>query len=212
MEPVRSVGRRLLALGRPRILPSLFDRHPHAGSASRRALGVRVVPIDRIVGTARHPSQNTDDFLPLQRLRGRNWSARWQRLNRATSQLVALPPVDLLQVGDEYWVVDGHNRVAAARRNGSVAIDADVIELLLPGVDSLDETPHSVAGSAAGADELRQAAVGRQSRTAIHRPAIDSVRRADLLRGADALEFPESTDGGIDAADVSGDRNESGGA
>jgi hypothetical protein len=69
-----------------------------------------------------------------------------------------------------------------------------------------------VAGSAVGADELRQAAVGRQSRTAIHRPAIDSVRRADLLRGADALEFPESTDGGIDAADVSGDRNESGGA
>ncbi len=205
MEPVRSVGRRLLALGRPRILPSLFDRHPHAGSASRRALGLRVVPIDRIVGTARHPSQNTDDFLPLPRLRGRNWTARWQRLNRATSQLVTLPPVDLLQVGDEYWVVDGHNRVAAARRNGSVAIDADVVELLLPGVESLDETPHSVAGSVAAADELRQAAVGRQSRTALHRPALDSVHRSDLLRGTDALEFPESTDGGIETDAPDGD-------
>lgn len=204
MDPVRSVGRRLLALGRPRILPSLFERHPHAGSATRRPLGVRVVPIDRIVGTARNPSQNTDDFLPLQRLRGRNWAARWLRLNRATSQLVTLPPVDLLQVGDEYWVVDGHNRVAAARRNGSVAIDADVVELLLPGVESREETPHSVAGSVAAADELRQAAVGRQSRTAIHRPAIDSVRRADLLRGADALEFPESTDGGVEAPEADG--------
>ena len=205
MEPVRAVGRRLLALGRPRILPSLFDRHPHAGSASRRALGLRVVPIDRIVGTARHPSQNTDDFLPLPRLRGRNWTARWQRLNRATSQLVTLPPVDLLQVGDEYWVVDGHNRVAAARRNGSVAIDADVVELLLPGVESLDETPHSVAGSVAAADELRQAAVGRQSRTALHRPALDAVHRSDLLRGTDALEFPESTDGGIETDAPDGD-------
>ena len=199
MEPVRSVGRRLRAIGRPRILPSLFERHPHAGAAMRRPLGLRVVPIDQIVGTARNPSQNTDDFLPLPQLRGRNWAGRWQRLRRATAELVTLPPVDLLQVGDEFWVVDGHNRVAAARRNGSVAIDADVVELLLPGVESLDETPHSVAGSVAAADELRQAARGRQSRTAPHRPAIDEVHRADLLRGDDALEFPEATDGGVEA-------------
>ncbi len=199
MEPVRSVGRRLRAFGRPRILPSLFDRHPHAGTAMRRGLGLRVVPIDRILGTARHPSQNTDDFLPLPRLRGRNWSGRWQRLNRAMEKLATLPPVDLLQVGDEYWVVAGHTRVAAARRHGSVAIDADVVELLLPGVESLEEAPRSVAGSVAAADELRQAAAGRQSRTAMHRPSIDEVPRADLLRGEDALEFPEATDSGRDA-------------
>jgi hypothetical protein len=201
MEPVRSVGRRLRAIGRPRILPSLFERHPHAGAAMRRPLGLRVVPIEQIVGTARNPSQNTDDFLPLPQLRGRNWAARWQRLKRAMADLVTLPPVDLLQVGDEYWVVDGHNRVAAARRNGSVGIDADVVELLLPGVESPAETPHSVAGTVAAADELRQAAVGRQSRTAMHRPSIDEVHRADLLRGDESLEFPEATDGGVAALD-----------
>ena len=103
------------------VLPSLFDRYPGATAAPRRAIGLRSVPLDRIVGTMRHPSQNTADFLPLPRLRGANWRGRWQRINRAIDRLATLPPVDLVQVGDDYYVVDGHNRVAAARagRRGS---------------------------------------------------------------------------------------------
>src|SRR5512142_3416458 len=88
-------------------LPSLFDRHPDALSASRHARGVREVPIESIVGTARHPSQNTADFLPLPALRGRNWESRWQRIEQAMQEMAVLPPIDLLQVGTEYWVIDG---------------------------------------------------------------------------------------------------------
>ncbi len=83
------------------VLPSLYDVHPGASTASRRRVGVRSVPIDQIVGTMRHPSQNTADFLPLPRLRGQNWRARWQRINRAVDRLAMLPPIDLVQVGDE---------------------------------------------------------------------------------------------------------------
>ena len=201
MEPVREIGRRLRSLGRPRILPSLYDRYPHAASATRRPLGMQVVPVDRIVGTARHPSQNTDDFRPLPQLRGRNWAGRWQRLNRAMQQLVTLPPVDLLRTGRDYWVVDGHNRVAAARRSGVVGLDADVVELLLPGVDSSMRPPHSVAGSVSGNDELRQAATGRLTRTLVHRPGSDSVSRSDLLRGDDGLTLPP-VDTSADADDA----------
>lgn len=186
------MGRRLRSLGRPRTLPSLYDRYPAAGSASRRPLGMQVVPVERIVGTARHPSQNTDDFLPLPQLRGQNWRGRWQRLNRAMQKLVTLPPVDLLRIGRDYWVVDGHNRVAAARQMGVVGIDADVVELRLPGVEGSHRPPHSVAGSVAGGDELRQAAGGRLSRTVVHRPEVDEVSRADLLRGDDALHLPDA--------------------
>lgn len=185
------MGRRLREIGRPRVLPSLFDRYPAAGSASRRPLGMQVVPVDRIVGTARHPSQNTDDFKPLPELRGENWRGRWRRLNGAMQDLVMLPPVDLLRVGRDYWVVDGHNRVAAARENGVVGLDADVIELVMAGVEGSHRPPHSVAGSLAGADELRQAAGGRLSRTAVHRPEVDEVSRADLLRGDDGLSLPD---------------------
>jgi ParB-like chromosome segregation protein Spo0J len=40
-----------------------------------------------------------------------------------------LPPVQLVRAGGEYWVVDGHNRVALARQVGQLWIDADITEL-----------------------------------------------------------------------------------
>ena len=166
------------------VLPSLYDRFPDATRAGRRPVGVRTVPLDRIVGTVRHPSQNTADFLPLPRLRGRNWQGRWQRINRAMDGLDLLPPIDLEQVGDDYYVEDGHNRVAAALRNGGIDIDADVTQLLLPGVEP-SERGWTDASSLVGGEELRQAAQGRHSRTSEQRVAADELSRADLLRDED---------------------------
>ncbi len=168
--------RRLLE---PRVLPSLFERHPDATRAPRRPIGLRSVPLHDIVGTMRHPSQNTLDFLPLPRLRGPNWRSRWQRIAGATDRMEALPPVDLVQVGDEYYVADGHNRVAAARRAGAIEIDADVTQLLVPGVTRPEQLAFD-AGSLYGADEVRQAAGGRLSRTVEHRAAEDLISRRDL--------------------------------
>ena len=184
----RSIRHRLPRLRRrAAVLPSLFDRHPAAASALRHPRGLQVVPTDRIVGTMRHPSQNTADFLPLPGLRGRNWEARWQRIKRATRELAVLPAAELVQVGDDYYVADGHNRVAAAIEDGAVAIDADVTELMIPGVQPAPATTehHDAATLLLGADELRQAASGRQSRTAEHRPQVDELRREQLTRGAD---------------------------
>ena len=162
------------------VLTSLFDVHRAASTAPRRTLGLKTVPIDRIVGTMRHPSQNTADFRPLPRLRGRNWSARWQRINRAMDRMETLPPVELVQVGDDYYVADGHNRVAAARQAGALDIDADVTQLVLPGVTQPGQAMID-ASSLVGAAELRQAAAGRHSRTVEHRDAADEVSRRDLL-------------------------------
>jgi hypothetical protein len=176
-----SEGRRAAERG---VLPSLYERHPDATRAPRRPIGLRSVALDRIVGTMRHPSQNTADFLPLPRLRGQNWRARWQRIQRATDRLATLPPVDLVQVGDEYYVADGHNRVATARRSGAAEIDADVTQLLVSGVTRPAPLSYD-AGSLYGADEVRQAAGGRLSRTAEHRPTGDFLTREELVRGAD---------------------------
>jgi hypothetical protein len=162
-------------------LPSLFERHPEATRAPRRSIGIQSVPLDAIVGTMRHPSQNTADFLPLPRLRGENWRGRWQRIGRAMDRLDTLPPVDLVQVGDDYYVADGHNRVAAARQVGALEIDADVTQLLIPGVTRPEHTSFD-AGSLYGADEVRQAAEGRHSRTVEQRPVGDRLSRQDLLR------------------------------
>lgn len=169
------------------VLPSLYDRYPNASSAPRRRVGVRTIPLDKIVGTLRHPSQNTADFLPLPRLRGTNWMARWQRLNRAMDRLEVLPPIDVVQVGDEYWVEDGHNRVAAALQADAVEIDADTTQLLLPGV-AIPERGWMDRTSVVGGEELRQAAAGRLSRTVEQRSAADETSRSDLLRGPDVAK------------------------
>jgi hypothetical protein len=175
-----------------RLLPSLFEARPEATRAPRRPLGVRTVPIDRIVGTMRHPSQNTADFLPLDELRGENWRARWQRINRANDRLEVLPPVDLFQVGDEYYVADGHNRVAAARQAGALDIDASVTQLLVPGAGGLGPAEFD-ASSVIGSQSVRQAASGRFSRTVEQRPSADRLTRHDLLSppaagGSDAVD------------------------
>lgn len=163
------------------LLPSLYDVHPGALTAQRRPVGVRSIPLDRIVGTLRHPSQNTLDFLPIRRLRGPNWRARWQRLNAATDRLDVLPPIEVVQVGDDYWVSDGHNRVAAALHAGAVDIDADTTQLLLEGVRR-PERGWTDASAVVGGEELRQAAAGRHSRTVEQRTTADATRRDDLLR------------------------------
>lgn len=166
------------------VLPSIYDRYPQAGSAPRRRIGLRSVALDRIVGTMRHPSQNTADFLPLPRLRGENWRARWQRITRAMERLVTLPPVDLVQVGDDYFVVDGHNRVAAAIQAGGAEIDADVTQLVLPGVTQPGQARLD-RSSLIGAEEVRLAGQGRHSRTVSPRPAVERVLRRDLARNPD---------------------------
>jgi hypothetical protein len=172
------------------VLPSIQDRYPQAGSAPRRRVGLRSVALDQIVGTMRHPSQNTADFLPLPRLRGENWRARWQRITRAMDHLVSLPPVDLVQVGDEYYVTDGHNRVAAALEAGGVEIDADVTQLVLPGITQPGQAKLD-RSSLIGAEEMRRAGQGRHSRTVSPRPVEELVTRQDLARTTERQDEPE---------------------
>ena len=115
-------------------LPNLYRVHPEARLAPIRELGLISIPVAEIVGTAvEGADQRGPDFRPLRAFRSSNWEARWQRLQAASDQLASLPPIDVLQMPDGYWVTDGHNRVAVALANGQVDIDADVRAVVLPG-------------------------------------------------------------------------------
>ncbi len=157
-------------------LPNLWEVHPGARRALGRDVGLRSVPLDRIVGTAvAGVAQRGGDFLPLPAFRSRNWEGRWKRVNRALDSLAILPPVDLVKYGDDYWVEDGHNRVAAALYGGQVDIDAIVRELRAPGyVDDDTQTVATLAPLAAVGSELRAAGAGRfSSEAADHSSALD---------------------------------------
>jgi ParB-like nuclease domain len=125
--------RRLRRLAR-QPLPYLYDLHPDARRANPRELGVKTIDVDLIAGTAvGGATQRGSDFLPLKPFRSLNWQGRWQRIRAAIDRLTVLPPIDVVGYAGRYWVLDGHNRVAAALYAGQVQIDAAVVELVPPG-------------------------------------------------------------------------------
>lgn len=108
--------------------PSLYDLLPHADALPRSLPRVELVPAEEVVGTTRHPSTLTADFLPRPEQRTAHWRHDMGRILAAQEELTVLPPVELLKAGCRYFVIDGHKRVAAARRTGAV-LDAIVVEL-----------------------------------------------------------------------------------
>ena len=133
LQPGRTTRvRRLRRLAREP-LPLLYDVHPEARRALPHPLGVRTISVAEIAGSAVEPTQRGGDFLPLPDLRTQDWVARWQRLGWANERLAYLPSIEVVRYGDRYWVVDGHNRVALALYEDQPEIDANVVDLHLPG-------------------------------------------------------------------------------
>ncbi|HUP83338.1 MAG TPA: hypothetical protein VM284_04015 [Candidatus Limnocylindria bacterium] len=166
--------RRVRRLGR-QSLPNLWEEHPEAQRATIRELGLRSVPVEHIRGTGvAGPAQRGGDFLPLRNRRGDDWQTRWRRIREAIDRLEPLPPVELIKFGDGYWVVDGHNRVAAALYVSQGEIDAVVQELRLPGMAAEPKTP--IAGVLEGSLDLRAAGQGRLTRTADRPLDLESAR------------------------------------
>jgi hypothetical protein len=138
------------------------------------------VPVDQILGTAvEGPPQRGGDFLPLKDRRSTDWRGRWQRILAALERLESLPPVELIKFGDGYWVVDGHNRVAAALYNGQIELDAVVEELRLPGmISNRDDPTPNIAPVLEGSLDLRAAGTGRLSRTVSRPDDLQAAQRA----------------------------------
>ena len=102
--------------------------------------GLRAVEVRKIVGSVGRARALRDDFGYR---RGRAITERHRRVGRALQEGKPLPPLELYKVpgapgrparrASEYYVLDGHHRVAMARRLGQEFLDAHVVEYRLAG-------------------------------------------------------------------------------
>ena len=80
--------------------------------------------IDQIHGSENRSEDFDFSFHPLQ---GRSMQ-RWVSVALARQNGKVLPPVELIKVGEEYYVRDGHHRVSVAHAFGESFIEAEVTE------------------------------------------------------------------------------------
>jgi hypothetical protein len=95
------------------------------GAISQVYLGLREVPVSKIVGSVGRHRDFDRAFLPSKP----DLSTRWRRIDEIMHRAEELPPVSLYKIGDAYFVQDGNHRVSVARQQGVEMIDAEVIEL-----------------------------------------------------------------------------------
>ncbi len=129
---------------RSRAAPPLSDVVRAAGAADEIVRGVHDIPIARIRGSENRSADFDASFLP----RRRNVRRRWVELFTTMQEGVQPPPIDVYQLGDAYFVKDGHHRVSVARHLGWDRIRANVVEV----------TTRAPVGSDVSARELLAAA------------------------------------------------------
>lgn len=100
----------------------LQDLDASAAPANSRYAGVRPVPIHLIKGSMGRTGDFDANFRPMQE----RTRSRWVSVANAQLSGIALPPVDLIQVGEHYFVRDGHHRISVARALGQTTVDAVV--------------------------------------------------------------------------------------
>jgi hypothetical protein len=103
-------------------LLDLNELEPSLNVRGRHYAGLRAVAIDQIRGSEGRVQDFDSAFHPL----SEKTRDRWLSVATARMQGAGLPAVELIQVGDFFFVRDGHHRISVARALGEEAIDAEI--------------------------------------------------------------------------------------
>ena len=111
--------------GRPTDLLPFDEVRAYVKATKPRQRVRRTIPLASIVGSVGRYQDFTRSFLP----RRDSGSARWASVRQAALEHKPLPPIDVYQLGDIYFVQDGNHRVSVARQMGATEIDANVTQI-----------------------------------------------------------------------------------
>ena len=121
---LRAVAARIRREHTSNRLLSFDDVRRELVANNRHHRGTRVVEADQIVGSVGRWRDFDRSFLPARTSVGH----KWKRIDRAFQRGEDLPPVELYEIGDAYFVVDGHHRVSVARYHNVPTVEAAVAE------------------------------------------------------------------------------------
>ncbi len=96
-------------------------------------LAAQHISLHRIVGSVGRAAELDEHF----RSKGRGWSDRHQSIQNMMQAGQPLPPIQVFKfqrgTQPEYYVVDGHHRVAVALKLGFESLHAEITEVTLNG-------------------------------------------------------------------------------
>ena len=116
-------------------LLSLYEVTSIIKPKSETYLGMRTIPVNKIIGSEGRYHDFSSAFYPKrEQLR-----TRWVSVDNAIINDIVLPPISVYSLGGYYFVRDGNHRVSVAKAQGMEFIDAEVVELdteipLYPGI------------------------------------------------------------------------------
>lgn len=122
-EEARRQARRRQWRGSDNLLLPFEEIRTHLREQNPYYLGLRQVPLAKIVGSVGRYQDFTRQFLPLSDA----MRERWVRVETLALEQEGWPPVELYQVGELYFVRDGNHRVAIAQQLGYETIEANVL-------------------------------------------------------------------------------------
>jgi len=115
--------------------------------------GTRSVPLSQIRGSEGRCNDFDCDFRPLQK----HTRERWLSIAAAREMGTSMPPVELVQVGDTYFVRDGHHRISVGRALGQKHIEAEITVWNVDGRLPWEQEPAADMAQQLGSIELAPA-------------------------------------------------------
>lgn len=114
-------------LNRSSELPDLADALDGNSWSNQHDCGIRIVEIRQIIGSVGRHHDFDRSFMP----RRDDSKERWLRIDDAVRRGNSLPPIELIKLGDQYYVEDGNHRVSVANFHKQQFLEAHIREIML---------------------------------------------------------------------------------
>ncbi|MFO7584687.1 MAG: universal stress protein [Anaerolineales bacterium] len=111
---------------------------------------LREIPLDSIIGSVDRSQDFSRKLMPLN-MRNKE---RWVKVHSLTENMSGLPPIEVYQMGDVYFIIDGHHRASVAREAGATKIEAYVRKVITRVPISPEDDPEDLIVKAEYTDFL----------------------------------------------------------